>query len=92
MTYTPGPLPNESMLRDQFIAELKQQTPIRPWSELPKPAKATTALLERFDGDAIPADISANGLIIDGTIYLRGCNTRYGPYPYCRECVMGCFR
>ena len=91
MTYTPGPLPNEDMLRDQFVAELKQQTPIRPWSELPKSAKATTALLERFDGDAIPEDISANGLIVDGTIYLRGCNTRYGPYPYCREMRHGVF-
>ena len=72
MTYTPGPLPNEDTLRAQFVAELKQQTPIRPWSELPKSAKATTALLERFDGDAIPEDISANGLIVDGVDLLAG--------------------
>jgi hypothetical protein len=73
MTYTPGPLPNEDALKTDFVAELKQQTPIRPWSELPKFTKATTAALERFDGDAIPEDISANGLIVDGVIYVRGC-------------------
>ena len=48
-------------------------------------------MLERFDGDAIPEDISANGLIIDGVVYLRGCNTRYGPYPYCRDMRHGVF-
>ena len=91
MTYSPVRLPNEDTLRAQFVAELKQQTPIRTWSELPKSAKATTALLERFDGDAIPEDISANGLIVDGVVYLRGCNTRYGPYPYCRDMRHGVF-
>jgi hypothetical protein len=91
MTYLPGPLPNEDRLRSQFVAELKQQAPIRTWLELPKSAKATTALLERFDGDALPEDISANGLIVDGTIYLRSCDTRYGPYPYCRDMRHGVF-
>jgi hypothetical protein len=78
LTYTPSPLPNEDALGAQFAAELKRQTPIRPWSELPT---SRTSPLERFDGDAVPADITANGLIVDGIIYLRSCNTRYGPYP-----------
>ena len=47
--------------------------------------------MERFDGDATPEDISANGLIVDGVIYLRSCNTRYGPYPYCRNMRHGVF-
>jgi CubicO group peptidase (beta-lactamase class C family) len=49
------------------------------------------AWLERFDGEAAPEDISANGLIIDDVLYLRGCETRYGPYPYCREMRHGVF-
>jgi CubicO group peptidase (beta-lactamase class C family) len=89
LTYTPGPLANEDALRAQFVSELQHQTAIRPWSELP--ASAGTTLLERFDGDAIPADISANGLIADGVIYLRGCHTRYGLYPYCRHMRHGVF-
>jgi CubicO group peptidase (beta-lactamase class C family) len=89
MTYSPGPVDNEDALRAQFVTELKQQTPIRPWSELR--TSATTPALEGFDGEAMPADISANGLIIDGVIYLRGCHTRYGPYPYCEHMRHGVF-
>jgi Beta-lactamase len=89
MTYAPGPIANEDMLRARFVTELNQQTPIRPWSELSTSAR--TQLLERFDGDSMPADVSANGLIVDGAIYLRGCNTRYGPYPYCQHMRHGVF-
>ena len=78
-TYTPGPIPNEDALRAQFAAEMQQQTPIRPWSALP--VSSATPRLESFDGDARPEDTRANGLIIDGVIYLRGCHTRAGPYP-----------
>jgi hypothetical protein len=83
MSYIPGPIANEEMLRAQFAAELQQQTPIRPWAELPAPAGAPG--LEHFDGDTAPADVKASGLIVDGVIYLRGCETRAGPYPYCRQ-------
>jgi hypothetical protein len=34
MTYTPGSIPNDEVVRAQFAAELLQQTPIRPWSAL----------------------------------------------------------
>jgi hypothetical protein len=89
MTYTPGPIAHEEEVRAQFAAELQQQTPIRPWSALQVASGAQW--LEGFDGDAAPADISANGLIVDGILYLRGCHTRAGPYPYCRHMRHGVF-
>ena len=89
MTYTPGPIADEEALRAQFAAELQQQTPIRPWSALPVSSGAPW--LEGFDGDTAPEDVSASGLIVDGVIYLRGCETRYGPYPYCRHMRHGVF-
>jgi hypothetical protein len=89
LSYNPGPLANEDALRAQFATELQHQTPIRPWSALP--TSAVTPWLERFDGDAVSENISANGLIVDGVIYLRGCHTRYGPYPYCRHMRHGVF-
>jgi hypothetical protein len=88
MTYAPGSIPNERALRAEFTVELKRETPIRPWSTL---AMSGSPVLDAFDGDARPADISANGLIVDGVIYVRGCNTRYGPYPYCRHMRHGVF-
>jgi hypothetical protein len=83
LSYAPGPLAEEEALRAQFAEELQQQTPIRPWSALP--VAAGTLGLVGFDGDTAPDDLKASGVIIDGVIYLRGSETRYGPYPYCRQ-------
>jgi hypothetical protein len=86
MTYTPGAIANEADLRAEFAEELRRQTPIRPWSAL-----GASPALDAFDGDAAPEDISANGLVVDGVLYVRGCHTRYGPFPYCREMRHGVF-
>ena len=85
----PGSHRARGAVRAQFAAELQQQTPIRPWSALPVASGAPW--LERFDGDAAPDDISASGVIVDGVLYLRGCETRAGPYPYCRHMRHGVF-
>ena len=55
------------------------------------PAAAGSPWLEAFDGDAAPDEVSASGLIVDGVLYLRGCETRWGPYPYCRHMRHGAF-
>jgi hypothetical protein len=83
MSYTPGPIPEEEALRARFAGELQQQTPIRPWADLV--ASVGAPELEHFDGDTAPTDLKASGVIMDGVLYLRGCETRSGPYPYCRE-------
>jgi hypothetical protein len=89
LTYSPGPIADEEAVWAQFAAELQQQTRIRPWSALP--ATAGSPWLDGFDGDTAPDDISVSGVIIDGVIYLRGCETRWGPYPYCRHMRHGVF-
>jgi Beta-lactamase len=89
MTYTPGPVTDEEAVRAKFVAELQQQTPIRPWSALPVSSGAPG--LEGFDDATAPDDVSASGLIVDGVLYLRGCETRYGSYPYCRHMRHGVF-
>lgn len=86
MTYTSATVADEAVLRAQFAEELRRQAPIRPWSALP-----ASPALAAFDGDAAPLDISANGLVVDGVLYLRGCPTRYGPFPYCRQMRHGVF-
>jgi Beta-lactamase len=89
VAYTPGSIPNEQARRAQFADELQHQTPIRPWSALP--VSPWPSWLDAFDGGTPPADLKASGLIIDGVIYLRGCETRAGPYPYCREMRHGVY-
>src|SRR5215475_1505601 len=82
MTYTPGAIADEAVVRREFDAEQQRQVPIKPWSALPASARAA---LDAFDGEVATEDVSASGLVVDGTIYVRGCNTRTGPFPYCRE-------
>jgi len=47
--------------------------------------------LDAFNGTVPALDISATGLILDGTIYLQPCYTRYGVFPYCRFMRHGVF-
>ena len=89
LTYTPAAIADEEAVRAQFTAELQHETPIQPWSALP--ATSGTPALEDFNGDTAPEDVSASGLIIDGVLYLRGCETRAGPFPYCRHMRHGVF-
>jgi hypothetical protein len=89
MTYAPTLLPGEAASRASFDAERRLETPLKPWSALP--ASARSPWLDAFDGDARPGDISANGLVVDGVLYLKGCPTRTGPYPYCRHMRHGVF-
>jgi hypothetical protein len=88
LAYAAGTIADESDLRARFDEELRRQAPMRPWSALPASARP---LLDGFDGEVDPDDVSASGLVVDGVLYVRGCNTRYGPYPYCREMRHGVF-
>jgi len=89
MTYAPGLVADEARLRAEFDAERRLETPIRPWSALP--AATRSPWFDAFDGDAAPDDISANGLVVDGVLYVKTCRTRTGPYPYCRHMRHGAF-
>jgi hypothetical protein len=89
MTYAPGPIADEARLRAEFDAERRLETPIKPWSALP--VSKPSPWLDAFDGDAARDDISANGLVVDGVLYVKSCHTRTGPYPYCRHMRHGVF-
>lgn len=89
LLYTPGPIADEAALRTQFAAELAAQFPIRPWSDLA--TQVDGDLLEAYNGGLAPEDISAAGLIMEGTIYLQPNVTRHGEFPYGRDMRHGVF-
>ena len=86
MSYTPGPIPDEAAQRAELRAAVAAELPMRPWSSL-----GNVPALAGFDGDSRTEDVSASGLVMDGVLYVRGCNTRYGPFPYCRQMRHGVF-
>ena len=89
ITYTPRAIPDETAVRARFDEERRRHVPIRPLSAAPAAGRAPA--VEGLDGDVPVADVSASGLVVDGVLYVRGCNTRYGPYPYCRDMRHGVF-
>jgi hypothetical protein len=63
-----------------YRQEVASRLPVRPF----------TALAEDYPGADLsmfkmhdPAQVSTYGFVIDGIHYSGGCDTRYGPYPYC---------
>ena len=89
ISYQPRSLEDREELIGAFTEELAHQNPIRPWSELEDGRNA--GALASFGGGNDPADISASGIVKDGAIYLHDCNTRTGPFPYCRHMRHGVF-
>jgi CubicO group peptidase (beta-lactamase class C family) len=89
MEYSPGSLKDRDALMSQFEQERSQLTPIRPWSELEE--AYDRQLLSTFNGDSLPWSLSASGLILNETLYLQPCRTRYGPFPYCEAMRHGAF-
>jgi hypothetical protein len=89
MTYSPGAVADEAALRARFDEEVHRRALTRPWADLP--AAVRDAPLGGVDGEVVGDAISASGLVVDGVLYVRGCPTRYGPFPYCREMRHGVF-
>ena len=89
VSYRPQSLKDREELVEEFAEEVERQNPIRPWSELGSDGNAEA--LASFGGGNDPADISASGIVKDGVVYLHDCNTRSGPFPYCRHMRHGVF-
>ena len=88
-TFTPSHLRTWRAIADDYERELKSRLPVRPWRDLSKAfgPKASEAIHLWPDND----DESVGGLVADGTIFLRRCRTRFGPYPYCDEMRHGVY-
>ena len=83
MTYSPHSLENRDVHVTRFREEVRLQVPILPFSKLRQ--TVDPLVLETFCAGITQEEISATGLLWNGTLYLQPCYTRYGEYPYCRH-------
>ena len=81
-TYIPQQYSQSQQIKDDFDLELNNTVPIRPWTELDNVAANSDR--RSFNSNIPDIAISQAALIKDGEVYLQGCFTRYGPYPFCR--------
>ncbi|MDX1555953.1 MAG: hypothetical protein R3212_08005, partial [Xanthomonadales bacterium] len=80
--YAPGPVENAAAA----IARYRQDVAAR------MPVKSVAALTFDYPGilqsglrPQAPQFTTIYGLVSDGTHYIGGCATRYGPYPFCNQ-------
>lgn len=73
--------------RNEFVAELAERLPARPWSELEKEVPAGT--LDGFGGPVVPKWRVTVALVRENTLYYQDSPTPYGPYPYTLEMRFG---
>lgn len=86
--YEPGAVANAAVVLSRARAHRSSRLPVRSIAALgadfPGASPEAFGSVEEID----PGDMTAYGVLIDGTHYVSGCNTRYGHYPYCDELAL----
>jgi len=83
ITYAPGAVDNAKDLRAAFTQELQNKMSTRAFSALATDHPGLDVSAFASPDDVTPEAMTAYGVILDGVHYLGGCETRYGPYPFC---------
>ena len=85
-TYTPGTVANAEIIRSNDRIEREHRLPTKPFAELAKDFPEAQANLAVFASSyKKPENITAYGLMLNGTNYVSSCATRSGEYAYCSE-------
>ena len=78
--YQPKKLNNGANIIAAYRQEVAARLPVRPFQDLAVDYPGTDLKMFQLHE---PSDVSTYGLMINGVHYSGGCDTRYGPYPYC---------
>ncbi len=84
LSFEPGSVEGAQSRIAAYEERVKSAPKYRDWQELADMIGGEVA--SRFDGPlGDKGAVSASGLVVDDTVYLKGCITRHGPYPFCRQ-------
>src|SRR5262249_10783316 len=81
--YTPGQVDGADAVIAAYRREVSDRLPIKPAAALA--AAFPGVSYERFASPAEvdPSALTLFGVVVNGINYVGGCDTRFGPYPYC---------
>jgi hypothetical protein len=82
-TYTPGPVADAARIAANYAREVASRMPTRPIETLARDFPGADPSNFGAAGVIPAGDISVYGLVANGVNYVGGCETRFGPYPYC---------
>lgn len=80
-TYHAGSVTNANQLINDFITEVNNKFPTKPFSELAVDYPGTN--LTPFTSGITAEHMTTYGVVVNGVNYRGGCTTRYGTYAFC---------
>ncbi|MEP7242819.1 MAG: hypothetical protein ABI885_03945 [Gammaproteobacteria bacterium] len=83
--YVPQRLPNGEAVVAAHRREVAARLPVKPIESLGVDHPGAAAAEFGNPAEVPPEDMTAFGFVIDGTHYVGGCMTRFGPHPFCAE-------
>ena len=87
--WTPEPSEAAAAGLEALALELENRLPVEDFSALE--ADYPDAGISELDGLLTLSEISARGVLTDGTLYLEDCRTRAGSYSFCEDIVLPSF-
>lgn len=85
-TYTPGTVSGSDQIETDYAQEVSDKLPAASFSQLTTDYPGTD--LSQFGYGLTPEHITTQGLLIDGTLYVDSCDTRYGEYAFCENMAL----
>lgn len=84
-THSAYPVTNAATYKANHAAEVGNRLPTKPIAALASDYPASGVNVNVFGSGISPAHMTYYGVIINGTNYVAGCNTRYGTYAFCES-------
>ena len=81
--YHAEPIAMAAQIRADFAAEVEKRLPVKPIEALADDFPGID--LTAFGRGVTPEHMTWYGLVVNGTNYVGGCQTRFGSYPYCES-------
>lgn len=85
-TYTPAVVNGADALRTDFLRELENRYPIKPFEALE--TDFTGVSVDVFNDGLTLNDQTSRGVLVNDTLYLDDCPTRFGTYAFCETIAL----
>ncbi|NDV91347.1 serine hydrolase [Alteromonas sp. 345S023] len=82
-SYTPASVNERDTIVANYESEYANRLPVKPLSSLSADFPTSSVLTANIGSDQSSADMTAYGVLYQGTHYRGSCQTRYGDYPFC---------
>jgi len=85
-SYIPGPVEGAETIRTDFLEELDNRFPVKPLADLE--ADYPGFSLSALDEGLTLEEQTSRGILVDGTLYLADCPTRFGNHAFCETITL----